>query len=612
MRQKRKKSKKELKAENKNTISQNFSKQNTNSQTLSKSEKTKIELTQVISVRDFAEKLQIPVEKVITTLIKNGVMASINDSIDFETAQIIGDELNFDISSKKKEKVVRVITKKDRPRPPVVVIMGHVDHGKTKLLDVIRKTDQVSQESGGITQHIGAYSVSITHQGANRAITFLDTPGHEAFSSMRAHGANITDIAVIVIAADDGIKPQTIEAINHAKNAKVPIIIAINKIDLPDADSEKVNRQLAEINLLPESWGGKIPVVEISAKSNININGLLEMILLVADMEEYTADPQANTEGVVVESNILKGLGPVATVLVMQGTLRKQCIVTIGKTWAKIKNIVDARGNLLDKVLPGYPAQISGLKALPETGEIIKYALDEKTARLSIKKFKNMVNVKSIVDESRETIEVPTARIIVKADVAGSLSAIISKIHEIGKKKVKVEVISKSVGNISESDVSLAAVSKSMLIGFKATASNDIKKLADTKNVKINSFEVIYDLLDAVKEYLEGFLPPIITEQATGKMKVLKIFHQFQTQATLGAIVAQGKITKDSDANVIRIENKIGRVKISNLELDQKAIPTVSKGQTFGTKITKKPPFAKIKVGDIIELYAIKKETQKL
>jgi len=611
MRQKRKKSKKELKAEGKNNFTADFQARKIN--TLSSPvPKIKIELTQVVAVRDFAEKLQIPVEKVITTLIKNGVMASINDSIDFETAQIIGDELNFEIESTKKEKKVKIITKQDKPRPPVVVVMGHVDHGKTKLLDAIRKTDQVSLESGGITQHIGAYNVLVEHQGEKRSITFLDTPGHEAFSSMRAHGANITDIAVIVIAADDGIKPQTIEAINHAKNAKVPIIIAINKIDLPDADTEKVNRQLAEINLLPESWGGKIPVVELSAKSNVNISGLLEMILLVADMEGYMANSGADTEGVVIESNILRGLGPVATVLIMQGTLKKQSIVTIGKTWAKIKNIVDARGNKLDKVLPGFPAQISGLKALPETGEIVKYAPDEKSARQVVKEFKNVTNVKSIVDESRESIEMPTARIIVKADVAGSLSAIISKIIEMGKNKVKVEIIAKSVGNISESDVSLASVSQSMLVGFKSNVSSDIKKLANTKNVKINSFEVIYDLLDAVKEYLEGFLAPIITEKNFGTMKVLKIFHQFQTQATLGASAMSGKIIKDSDANVIRVDKKIGRVKISNLELDQKVIATISKGQTFGAKITKKPPFAKIKVGDIIELYSIKKETQKL
>jgi len=611
MRQKRKKSKKELKAEGKNNFTADFQARKIN--TLSSPvPKIKIELTQVVAVRDFAEKLQIPVEKVITTLIKNGVMASINDSIDFETAQIIGDELNFEIESTKKEKKVKIITKQDKPRPPVVVVMGHVDHGKTKLLDAIRKTDQVSLESGGITQHIGAYNVLVEHQGEKRSITFLDTPGHEAFSSMRAHGANITDIAVIVIAADDGIKPQTIEAINHAKNAKVPIIIAINKIDLPDADTEKVNRQLAEINLLPESWGGKIPVVELSAKSNVNISGLLEMILLVADMEGYMANSGADTEGVVIESNILRGLGPVATILIMQGTLKKQSIVTIGKTWAKIKNIVDARGNKLDKVLPGFPAQISGLKALPETGEIVKYAPDEKSARQVVKEFKNVTNVKSIVDESRESIEMPTARIIVKADVAGSLSAIISKIIEMGKNKVKVEIIAKSVGNISESDVSLASVSQSMLVGFKSNVSSDIKKLANTKNVKINSFEVIYDLLDAVKEYLEGFLAPIITEKNFGTMKVLKIFHQFQTQATLGASAMSGKIIKDSDANVIRVDKKIGRVKISNLELDQKVIATISKGQTFGAKITKKPPFAKIKVGDIIELYSIKKETQKL
>ncbi|PIR28181.1 translation initiation factor IF-2 [Candidatus Berkelbacteria bacterium CG_4_9_14_3_um_filter_39_23] len=611
MRQKRKKSKKELKAEGKNNFTADFQARKIN--TLSSPvPKIKIELTQVVAVRDFAEKLQIPVEKVITTLIKNGVMASINDSIDFETAQIIGDELNFEIESTKKEKKVKIITKQDKPRPPVVVVMGHVDHGKTKLLDAIRKTDQVSLESGGITQHIGAYNVLVEHQGEKRSITFLDTPGHEAFSSMRAHGANITDIAVIVIAADDGIKPQTIEAINHAKNAKVPIIIAINKIDLPDADTEKVNRQLAEINLLPESWGGKIPVVELSAKSNVNISGLLEMILLVADMEGYMANSGADTEGVVIESNILRGLGPVATILIMQGTLKKQSIVTIGKTWAKIKNIVDARGNKLDKVLPGFPAQISGLKALPETGEIVKYAPDEKSARQVVKEFKNVTNVKSIVDESRESIEMPTARIIVKADVAGSLSAITSKIIEMGKNKVKVEIIAKSVGNISESDVSLASVSQSMLVGFKSNVSSDIKKLANTKNVKINSFEVIYDLLDAVKEYLEGFLAPIITEKNFGTMKVLKIFHQFQTQATLGASAMSGKIIKDSDANVIRVDKKIGRVKISNLELDQKVIATISKGQTFGAKITKKPPFAKIKVGDIIELYSIKKETQKL
>jgi translation initiation factor IF-2 len=616
MRPRRKKSKKELKAER-------AQKAETGDQTSdvrpSKSgiqNPISVPLPQVITVRDLAEKFGLPVEKVISELIKNGVMANINQSVDFETAQIIGLELGYRVVGQKTDEDKKGTSSPNlKPRPPVVTVMGHVDHGKTQLLDTIRKTDVVGQESGAITQHIGAYQVEIKYKGKKKQITFLDTPGHEAFSAMRAHGANLTDIVVLVVAADDSVKPQTIEAVSHARSASVPIIVAINKIDLPDADTEKVKKELAEINLLPEEWGGKTPTIEISAKQNKNIDKLLEMILLVAEMEELKADSQTASRGAVIESKISKGFGPVATVLVQEGRLEVGDIITVGKTWAKIKALIDWRGQRIKEALPSTPVRITGLRALPESGEVFIEQKDEKTARQVASQLQKTRVVKSIRQSEAQKGDVrdlTVAKLILKADAAGSLKAIQDKIKEIDDSKIKVEIISQGVGAINETDVNLASATNGLVLSFRTRINREVRRLAQEKKVKILESDIIYELLDSLYQYLEEILPPEIIEESIGKGKIIKIFHQFKTQAIVGIKVIKGRLKSNFDANLIRNETKVGRLKILSLERDKSSTNEVKTGQTAGGKLSKKEPFTKIKIGDIIEAYKIKRKLIKL
>ncbi|TSC93409.1 MAG: translation initiation factor IF-2 [Candidatus Berkelbacteria bacterium Licking1014_7] len=618
MKPKRKFSKKELKAqarENSNTahiLQHKTQNENHTAIFLPDQPKQKIALSKIITVRDFAQKLDLPVQTVIMELMKNGVMANINESIDFETGQIIALELGFETENEdtnKKEKDEEVL-KDGYERPPIVIVMGHVDHGKTKLLDVIRKTDVVSGESGAITQHIGAYQVEVALKDQKRAITFLDTPGHEAFSSLRAHGANLTDIVVLVVAANDGIKPQTVEAISHAKSAAAPIIVAINKIDLPEADPEKVKRQLAEINLLPEEWGGKIPTVEISAAKNQNLDKLLELIILVADMLELKTTKKGLAQGAVIESKTLKGFGPVATVLVQKGELNIGDIITVGKTWAKVKAMYDWRGNKLLNVSPSMPALVAGFRSMPETGEIFQEQKDEKIARQKISQNTKYQPVKSIHNQGSDS-NIST-HIIIKADMAGSLKAIEDKIKEIDQSKIKVEIIVKAVGAITETDVNLAEVSQAWIIGFKSTLTPEVRKLAQEKKVSIRNFDIIYELLDYVYGEIEKILPPEIEEKIIGRAKVLKTFHQFKTQVVAGLEVIEGEILPDTDANQWRDHRKMGKVKLKSLELEKQTVKVLKTGATGGAKLVKKSPFAKVKKNDIIETYQIIKKEQKL
>ncbi|MEK7142987.1 MAG: translation initiation factor IF-2 [Patescibacteria group bacterium] len=619
----RKLSKKEEKAAKK-SLDADYKKSPQNIQTSQEKPKAEIiEVPTVLTVREFADKLRAPVTEVIATLIKNGVMATINDQIDFDTMAIIGDELGFEIKSEiKEQKAPEKIapTKKNLlPRPPVVTVMGHVDHGKTKLLDAIRQTDIISTEAGGITQHIGAYQVMVkteeqkpkTTKAIERIITFLDTPGHEAFSAMRAHGANITDIVVLVVAANDGVKPQTIEAINHAKVAKVPLVVALNKIDLPDADIQKTKRQLADNDLAPEEWGGKTPIVEVSAKTGKNIKELLETILLVADLAEFKADPGLPASGVVIESHMQSGRGPIATVLVQEGTLRVGEPLIIGQTYGKIRLMENYLGKKVTSAGPSTPVRISGLASRPKFGARFLVVHDEKTARELTRTKTIKRKVLSIGELSQDIKEgnIKELKIVLKADVSGSLEAIANSLKNLADKEVKINIIHQGVGDISESDINMAVGAKALVIGFKVKASPDVMNLVTRENVKISLYEIIYQLLDDLTLALSGLLEPEFFELEIGRLEVLAVFRTAKQEKIIGGKVIAGKIENGAQGKIVRDKETIGEGKIISLEQNKKDTSEVAKDFECGLKI--QTP-TKILVGDTLEAYKKEERVRKL
>jgi len=579
------------------------------------------EVPSVLTVREFAESLNLPVTEVIGTLIKNGVMATINESIDFDTMAIIGDELGFEIKPQKtEEKEVATESKAKKhliPRAAVVTVMGHVDHGKTKLLDAIRETDVVSTESGGITQHIGAYQVTIrpkdikTKKQKERTITFLDTPGHEAFSAMRAHGANITDVVVLVVAANDGVKPQTIEAVNHAKEAKVPVVVAINKVDLPDADVEKTKRQLADIGLNPEEWGGKTPMVQVSAKERKNIDVLLEMILLVADMAELKADPSQGASGVVIESHMQAGRGPIATVLVQEGTLHLSDPIVMGRTYGKIRIMENYLGKKVAEALPSTPVRIAGLQDLPNFGDRFIVVTNEKDAREMTKAKSITRKVISITELSADIKEgkVKELKVVLKADVAGSLEAIKNSLKNISTEEVKINVIHEGVGDISESDINMAVASSALVIGFRVKADADVINLAKRENIRISIYEIIYQLIDDLSAALSGLLEPEIIETEIGRLEVLAVFRTTKNEKIIGGKVTSGKIEPGAAFRIVRDKDTIDEGKITNLQQNKKETTEVLEGFECGLKITSS---TKVLVGDILEIYKKEERIRKL
>lgn len=569
-------------------------------------EKKPVELAAVLSVREFAEALKLSVTTVIGSLVKNGLMASINESIDFETMAIIADELGFEAKLKSTEiKEVKNDIKREnlQTRPPVVTVMGHVDHGKTKLLDAIRSTDVVSTESGGITQHIGAYQITIkTKEKKERKITFLDTPGHEAFSAMRAHGANITDVVILVVAANDGVKPQTIEAANHAKAAGVPIVIAINKVDLPDADIERTKRQLADIELLPEEWGGTTPMVLVSAKQNEHIEELLEMVLLVADLKELKADPTVAAAGVVIESHMQAGQGPLATVLVQEGTLKINEPVIIGQTYGKIRIMENYLGKKIREAGPSTPVRIAGLQDIPDFGNRFQVVDSEKTARELVSTKTIVRKVLSIGELSRDIKEgkIKELKIVVKADVAGSLEAIKTSLDNISTEEVQINIIHEGVGNINESDINMALASEALVIGFRVKADTDVMNLARRENVKISIYDIIYQLLDDLTAALSGLLEPEIVETEIGRMEVLAIFKVSKNEQIIGGKVTTGKIEDKCEMKIMREKELVGVGQIVHLQQNKKDAREVLEGFEAGLKLETQ---TKIKVGDILECY---------
>lgn len=586
-----------------------------------------------VQVKRLAEILEIPVTSLITELINNGIMANLNEEVDFETASIIAQDLGFKTREKKideteeritAEKLQKILegedTKDLKPRPPVVTIMGHVDHGKTTLLDAIRETRVVSGEHGGITQHIGAYQVVIPEgKFKGKVATFLDTPGHEAFVSMRERGANSTDIAVLVVAADDGVKPQTIESIRHAKNANVPIIVAINKIDKAEANPQKVKQELADHDVLTEEWGGETPVVEISAKNKTNIDGLLEMILLVADLQELKANPDRLAIGTVIEGNLDKQRGPVATLLIQAGTLHVGDPITVGGSAGVVRQMEDDAANPIEEAGPSTPVRISGLQSVPSSGDIFQ-ATDEvkaATAKAQREREKKKTQQKGRfgkvsmrrINESIQSTKTSKLNIVLKTDVQGSLEAILQVLETIKHDEVEIRVLSADVGNISESDVMRARNGEGLVVGFNVHMAPEVQKTAEEAGVQVLMYNVIYKLIEDLKGKLAELLKPKTVQESHGKMKIIAIFKQGRTEMIVGGKVMKGVIRNKTQARVLRDGKEIGIGRITQLQNKKEAVQEVKEGLEAGISFEGDTT---IQMDDVIESFSEQQQQRSL
>lgn len=600
----------------------------------------RITLPDKIIVRDFAVKLERPVTAVIAELIKNGVMATQNEEIDFDTAAIIAEGLGVVAERAGEERAEAAATIQETilresvgtlvPRPPVVVVLGHVDHGKTLLLDAIRETHVAKGEAGGITQHIGAYQVTVPTKerssqrestgkgipdqvrddGANRTVTFIDTPGHEAFAAMRSRGARVADVAILVVAADDGIQPQTKEAIAIMEQAKLPFVVAINKIDKPDANPERVKKELAEMNLLPEDWGGKTITVPVSAKAGKGIPELLEMVLLVADVEKDTikADPSASPIGTVIEAHIDKGEGPVATVLVHSGTLRPGQTVSVGTAYGKIRSLKDFRSKSVREAPPSMPVRILGLKAAPAVGDLLRAATGElQSLRKELRKTQYTQKRKADQTERGEELtDDPTRKtvnLVLKADTLGSLEAIHAALKELRHPEVRAVIIDEGLGNITEADVLRAETSGALLRGFNVTISRSAEEVAKGKHITIQTYRVIYELLDEVHGELEKLLTPEVVERDIGTLKILAIFRSDKASMIVGGRVQDGSMVHGATVKVVRDGKEVGHGQITQLQSQKQTVKEVPRGQECGIKYHGEPVIA---VGDL--LVAVERE----
>lgn len=576
-----------------------------------------ITIPNIIPVRKLAETMGQSPSDVVAKLFANGVHATINESVDFDTAAIIADEFNItveketikgDATAPIKSNKVKLIS-----RPPVVAVMGHVDHGKTTLLDTIRSANVVAGESGGITQHIGAYSVEVKFKEKGkqqkRRLTFLDTPGHEAFSTMRAHGANVTDIVVLVVAADDGVKPQTIEAISHARAAGVPIIVAINKIDKPEANPEKVKRELSDQNLVPEECGGKTSMIPVSAKKNTGIETLLETICLTADLMDYKAVVNQPSTGIVIESKTKPGLGPTATILIQSGTLKIRDHILIDDQIGKVKTMEDENGLRLKMATPSMPVQISGFKRVPQAGRLLQSTSDEKTAKEILESRLKENVVKSAITRSLGEVsraikqgKIKQLNLILKADVQGSLEAIKNSLSDIKSDEVGVNFVSAGIGDITESDVNLATTSRAIIIAFNIGVPPQIKRLADSQGIQISRYTIIYELIDEIKSALRGLLVPEIVETEVGKLKILKIFRRTQNDGIVGGLVTKGALRPNLKFNALRGDEKLGSGTIDSVKIGPDDVNSAPQNSECGVHYQ---GALKFKPDDIIEAYQV-------
>ena len=578
-------------------------------------ELTEITIPESITVKDLAAELKKTSAEVIKKLFGFGIMATINNDLDFDTAFLVAEE--FGVTANKKEEVkeedILFDDSEDKEdelqaRPPVVVVMGHVDHGKTSLLDAIRKTNVIEGEAGGITQAIGAYMVNIN----GRDITFLDTPGHEAFTSMRARGAQITDIAILIVAANDGVMPQTVEAINHAKAAEIPIIVAINKIDLPEANPDKVKQELMAYDLVPEEWGGDTIFVPISAKKQINLDELLEMVLLQADVLELKANPKKQAKGTVIEARLDKAKGPIASILVQRGTLEVGDTIVVGSSIGRIRAMKNDKGQKVKKAGPSTPVEIMGLTEVPESGDTFYEVKDEKMAKHLIERRKRTQREKSINQIAPVTLDnlfsqmeegkLKQLNIIVKADVQGSAEALKQSLEKLSDDEVRVRVIHSAAGAVNESDVTLAKVSNAIIIAFNVRPVATAKQAAEKDEVEIKQYSVIYQAIDDVKAAMKGMLDPIFEEKVIGNVEVRQTFKVSNVGTIAGAYVLEGKIERNAGVRVIREDVVIHEGKLVSLKRFKDDVKEVAKGYECGMQIE---DYNDLKEGDIIEVYVM-------
>jgi translation initiation factor IF-2 len=582
-------------------------------------QKPVVELPPALMVRELSDLLKVSAVDVIKRLIRTGIMANINQVIDFKTAASIANDLGFEARLKRRiagkskhlsEANKQSAQKADQttgllPRPPVVTIMGHVDHGKTKLLDAIRKSNVVDSEAGGITQHIGAYQVDFNGQ----KITFLDTPGHEAFTAMRARGAQVTDITVLVVAADDGVMPQTLEAIDHARAAGVPIVVAINKIDKPGANPDRVKQQLAEVGLVVEDWGGDTVSVSVSAKEKKGISDLLENLMVVAELEELKADPNKPAEGTVIEAEMDRTRGALFTVLVSSGTLKEGDIVVVGDNWGRVKAMFNDAGKRVKRATPSTPVEVLGLSNVPQVGDVMNVVSNEKAAAAQIEKRHQEIDEESTVTRTVSLSnvfdqiskgKVKELGIILKTDVQGSIEPIKTSLEKLSSDEIKVRVVHSSTGNVNESDIMLAVASKLVIIGFNTGAEPGAKSSAEREGVSLRFYNIIYNMVDDVSKALKGMLTPTFVEVIDGHGEVRAVFTAGKTEKVAGVYITEGKVTRNSSVRVLRGKQKVYQGAISSLRRFKDDVKEVATGFECGIGVE---GFSDFQVGDILEFF---------
>ena len=563
-----------------------------------------LELPSSITVKQLANTLKVEPVKVIKQLMRKGIMANINQTMDFDTASTIAADFGYKVKTAADHRILPTRKESSKRklsvRSPVVTVMGHVDHGKTSLLDVIRKTNVTAREVGAITQHIGAYQVFVD----GRKITFIDTPGHEAFTAMRSRGAQATDMVILVVAADDGVMPQTVEAIDHAKAAKVPIVVAINKMDKPDANPERVKQQLADLGLVVEEWGGDTVCVPISAKREQGISDLLENLFLVADILELKADADRAAEGVVIEAKLDKTKGPLATLLIQRGTLRRGNIVVAGDTWGKIKVMFDDKGNQIQKAEPSTPAEILGLNEVAKSGDLFMVVSNEHEARSIVEQQKyarpRLTLSLSTLSNQISHGQIKELTIVLKTDAEGSIEPIRTSLEKLGTDEIKARVIHAASGSITESDVLLASASKGIIIGFNTPTSPGSTQLANLEAVSIRQYDVIYRLIEDVDGTLKGMLEPTYTEVLSGRAEVRAVFPSSKLGKIAGVYVTEGKIWRDAQVRILRQNKTVGESRVSSLRRYKEDVAEVSAGLECGLGVEGNADF---KTGDIIESY---------
>jgi translation initiation factor IF-2 len=583
-------------------------------------EKKRLEVGKYITIRDFASAADIAVNKVLSTLMKNGVFASINEKIDYDTASIVSDELEIEVVPKEAEEglekkenatsIEDVLEAEEEgsleERAPVVVVMGHVDHGKTALLDAIRSTNVIESEAGGITQHIGAYQA----EKNKRLITFIDTPGHEAFTAMRSRGAKVADVAILVVAADDGVKPQTIEAYRIIENAKIPFVVAINKIDAEGADINKTMQDLSsKLNLLPEEWGGKVITAPISAKQKEGLDKLLDMVLLLSDTQIKTlkANPHTNATGTIIESHVDKNAGPVATILIQNGTLNvgdQLCFEDL--IYGKVKALSDYKGDNIKLAGPSVPVRVLGLKVTPKVGDML-YVGDAKKLKSKKIKYSDNQDSSGANNDNNNSQEQQNLNVIIKSDVLGSAEAIEESLLKLNSEKMKLKVLNKSLGNVNESDIKRAGDSDAIILGFNVGVNNEIKEHIREKDIRVEMFSVIYDLIKFVKDEMQKLVAPEIVRKDIGKIKVLKIFRTENKNQIIGAKVTEGEAQNNAEVEVIREGKFEAQGQITQLQSGKQDVDKVELGQECGLNFAGQPV---VQEGDELELY--KKESIKV